>query len=144
MLEETMGWLIGALILPEIVWLIRSAAICRKAEPDSSVYRRYRTLLRILTVLGIVIAEELVRRTIRWGFDTVFLETVLLVIFLGLPLTAISIFIPALIGYKHCPKDSPERKQYKRTFIISGICAVILTAAFVTLLIMAFIGLMHM
>lgn len=144
MMEEAFGWLIAALILPEIVWLIRMAYACRKANRDSSAYRRNRTVLRILAVIGIVILEELIRRTIRWGFDTVFMETVLLMILLGLPLTAISIFVPALIGYKRCPKDSPERQHYKRTFIISGICAGILTAAFVTLIVMACIGLMHM
>jgi len=144
MLEELFGWIIGAIILPVIVWLARTAAALKKSEPDTPAHRRNKIALYIFLAAAFLIVEELIRRTIKEGFDSIALELLLLVIFLGLPLTALSIFIPALICYKRCPKDSPERERYKRAFLVSGVCAAILTAAFVALLIMAFIGLMHM
>ncbi|GEM_PF-5252994 len=144
MFEGHFGWIIGAAMLPVFVWLIITARGFLRSESGTPARRRYGIALCILGAAGILIAIQLIVRTVRWGIGLVIEESILLTLFLGFPLTAVSIFFPALIRYKRSPKDAPERQRNKRIFVISGVIAAILTAAAVTLFIIAAIGIAHM
>lgn len=137
-------FLIGALLLPAVVWLVKTAGAFRKAEKDSPVCRRYGIVLAVLTALILVITADCVRCLVRWGADTVIVEGLIGLIFFGIPLAAVSLFVPALTRYKRCPEDAPERAGLKRKLRVTGVIAGCIIGAVAVLFILAMIGIMNM
>ena len=143
-LFDAVRWITGITLLPTVVWLVKSVIAYRNAEKESVIRQKLRVprlLLILYTVFQVVYSGAYIA---KYDFSTYFAETLLLTLFLGLPLTLLTLLIPAVIRYKRCPVDAPERTALKRKLLTTLIVCGILIAVFTAFIIWLMIGIAHM
>lgn len=139
-------WLILCFVilwLPAAVWLVITAVSFRKTERGTALRRRTGTALAILIAVNVLTVIPTIPLMIEGGFDDFIVLMTITGVF-GLPLTAFSLFIAALIRCKRCPKDAPEYPKRRRMLIISAIVSAVLIAASTALIIMFMFAIAHM
>ena len=143
-LVSNLEWLSSTTMLPGTVLLVQTAVKWLKSKDEPEKRRKLRIPLLLLAAYGVLQAGFSAWRIGEWGLESFLSETILISLFLGVPLLALTIFIPAFIRYLRCPKDAPERQQYRRVLRITGVICGILAAVFVAFMIWFAIGIAHM
>ena len=143
-LHAIIRWVEGTVFLPGTIWLVSTAKQYFNEEPQSEKRRKLLVPLAALLLLGIFQIVYGILYSVRWGFDVYLTELLLLSLFLGVPLTALTVFLPAVIRYRRCPKDSPERVVYTRKLRTTAVICGILVAVFVVFIVWFMIGIAHM
>ena len=143
-LHEVLRWITGITLLPTAVWVVKTEIAYRKAEKESEIRQKLRVprlLLILYTAFQVVYSAAYI---VKYDFSTYLAETILLTLFLGFPLTVLTVLIPVVVRYLRCPKDAPERIVLKRKLLTAGVVCGILIAVFAAFMIWFLIGIAHM
>ena len=141
---DTLIWIAGITLLPSLICLVKTETAYQKTEKESDTRRKLRIpriLLWLFAAFQIVFSGAFIA---EYDFSSYLSVVLLLTIFLGIPLTTLTMLIPAVVCYLRCPKDAPERIVLKRKLITAGVVCGILIVVFVAFIIWFAIGIAHM
>lgn len=133
-----------SILVPFLIWFIRTLAVYRGTEPDSEQRRKLRTPKNIMLVLGCIVLICGSWRMAADGITNFAFYLILMTVVAGIPLTFFTFFILFLIKWRRAPQDSPERMGYKRKMRIFGTIFGVLAITYTAFIIWFAIGLAHM
>lgn len=133
-----------SILVPFLIWFIRTFAVYRGTEPDSEQRRKLRVPKNIMLVLGCIVLICGSWRMAADGIANFTFYLILMTVVAGIPLTFFTFFILFLIKWRRAPQDSPERMAYKRKMRIFGTIFGVLAITYTAFIIWFAIGLAHM